>query len=163
MEDTYKIIGPNGNIMIESENMQELRNMLFGKRKRKVANDFVRVFTDDFQELAKKINSLTTFKVLNILLANIDWDGCIRLTQKKIGQILEIKQPQIARAITELEEMNIIKILKEGKNNIYMMNPSIAWKGDDEKNIELKKDYKKKAEDKGFKIVKPHIESIITV
>lgn len=146
----------DGQIMGEYDDIQQLRDMMFGKRKPKVRGDFVRVFTDDFQEMAKRINSLTTLKVRDIFLANIDWDGCIRLSQKKIGEILEIKQQQVGRAIKELEELGIIKIIKEGKNNIYMMNPSIAWKGDDKKNNELTKEYKtakEKAERQGLTVV----------
>jgi CRP-like cAMP-binding protein len=104
--------------------------VIFGSRKKKDRRDFVRVYTEHLEWLAININHLTTRKVLDILLANLDWDGAVRLTQTEIGKKLGIKQQQVARAIKELEKLNVIRCEKAGRGNVYYINDSLAWKGD---------------------------------
>lgn len=104
--------------------------IIFANKKKKDRRDFVRVYTEHLEWLAINIQQFTTRKVLDILLANLDWDGAVRLTQTEIAKKLGVKREQVTRAIKELEELNVVRSEKQGRGNIYHINDSLAWKGD---------------------------------
>jgi uncharacterized membrane protein len=112
-----------------------------GKRRIKDRRDFVKVYGEALEWIAININSITSRKVLDILIANVEYDGCIRITMPEIGKKLGIAKPNIHKAIGELKALNIVKIKKEGKHNVYEINSDIAWKNDEESKNDNKKKF----------------------
>jgi predicted transcriptional regulator len=102
--------------------------VFMGKYRCKERRDFVKVYGEALEWLAINITSLTAMKVLNILIANVDYDGNIRLSMVEIGHKLGMKKQQVNTAIRELADKNIIQIHKTGRGNQYSINPDIAWK-----------------------------------
>ncbi|WP_053104205.1 replication/maintenance protein RepL [Bacillus sp. FJAT-27231] len=80
------------------------------------------------------------YRVLMKLLARLDFENYLRVTQSEIAKELNMKQPNVAKAIKALLEQDIIrKGPKVGNSNTYRLNPYIGHKG---QNIsQTKKEY----------------------
>lgn len=121
-------------------------NVIFmGKKRVRDRRDFVKVYGEALEWLAINITSFTARRVLDILIANVDYDGLIRLKQKDIAEKINTYQANVADAIKELQAKNIISISKDGKTNVYVINSDIAWKNDEDS---------KKANKKKFELIK---------
>ncbi|MFW5804361.1 MAG: helix-turn-helix transcriptional regulator [bacterium] len=99
-----------------------------------------------FEALAKLDLTGTDLKVLLFILARLDYDNFVQITQQNIANLLNIKQPKICKAINKLVKMKILNKEKIGTSNYYMLNAEIAWKGKPEKlnNVIDIRDFNKK-------------------
>ena len=71
-----------------------------------------------------------TYRVLLILLSQLDFENWIQITQKEIAEILEMKKSQVSRAINILEDKEIIlRGPKIGRAYAFRLNPDFGWKG----------------------------------
>ncbi len=71
-----------------------------------------------------------TYRVLLLLLSRLDFENWIQITQKEISEKLEIRKPHISRAISLLEEKEIIlRGPKVGRSYAFRLNPYFGWKG----------------------------------
>ena len=85
-----------------------------------------------------------TYRVLLLLLSQLDFENWIQITQKEISEILEMKKSQVSRAITILEGKEIIlRGPKVGHSYAFRLNPYFGWKGK-VKNLD---DYRRKEHD----------------
>lgn len=77
------------------------------------------------------------YRVFLKLLAKLDFENYLRISQGQLSEELKMKQPSISRAIKGLENLGIIvEGPKAGMHKTYRLNPDIANKGKDrEKNI----------------------------
>ena len=87
-----------------------------------------------YQEAADMIAnwklSLEQYRVFLKLLAKLDFENYLRINQKQMSQELDMKQPNISRALKALEERYIIvEGPRAGLNKTYRLNPYIAHKG----------------------------------
>ena len=106
--------------------------------------------SQDALELLASDRDLTkeSLRVLMFLMARLDFENWIYITQKEMAEILGVKKQNISKAISLLEEKNIIlRGPKLGRSNAFRLNPYFGWKGK-VKNLE---DYRKKEEDQYFK------------
>ena len=70
------------------------------------------------------------YRVFLKLLAKLDFDNYLRISQKQLSQELRMKQPNIARALRALENLEVIvEGPRAGLNKTYRLNPYIAHKG----------------------------------
>ena len=109
--------------------------------------------SQDALELLASDRDLTkeSLRVLMFLMARLDFENWIYITQKEIAEILGLKKQNISKAILLLEEKNIIlKGPKLGRSSALRLNPYFGWKGK-VKNLE---DYRRKEEDHYFKETK---------
>jgi DNA-binding transcriptional ArsR family regulator len=84
------------------------------------------------------------YKVLLLLLARLDFENWIQITQKEIAEKLKMKLPNVSRAISLLEEKSIIlRGPKIGRSYAFRLNPYYGWKG----KVKNLNDYRKKEED----------------
>jgi DNA-binding transcriptional ArsR family regulator len=84
------------------------------------------------------------YKVLLLLLARLDFENWIQITQKEIAEKLKMKLPNVSRAISLLEEKGIIlRGPKIGRSYAFRLNPHYGWKG----KVKNLNDYRKKEED----------------
>ena len=89
-----------------------------------------------------------SLRVLMFLMARLDFENWIQITQKEISEKLGIKRPNISKAVLLLEEKAIIlRGPKLGRSSAFRLNPYFGWKGK-VKNLE---DYRRKEEDQYFK------------
>lgn len=85
------------------------------------------------------------YKVLLLLLARLDFENWIQITQKEIAEKLKMKLPNVSRAITLLEEKGIIlRGPKVGRSYAFRLNPHFGWKG----KVKNLNDYRKKEDDR---------------
>ena len=89
-----------------------------------------------------------SLRVLMFLMARLDFENWIQITQKEISEKLGIKKPNISKAVLLLEEKGIIlRGPKLGRSSAFRLNPYFGWKGK-VKNLE---EYRRKEEDQYFK------------
>ena len=70
------------------------------------------------------------YRVYLKLLAKLDFDNYLRISQKQLSQELRMKQPHVSRALKALENLEVIvEGPRAGLNKTYRLNPYIAHKG----------------------------------
>ena len=97
-------------------------------------------------EILAKDKEITgeTYRVLFLVCARLDFENWVQIPITEIAQALELKQPNVSRAMKVLEEKEIIlRGPKVGRSYAFMLNPNFGWKGK-VKNLE---DYRKRKED----------------
>ena len=87
-------------------------------------------------------------RVLWFIVARLDFENWIQISQQEICKELEIKKQHVSSAIKLLEQKEIIlRGPKVGRSYAFRLNPHFGWKGD-VRNLE---DYRKKQDDKWIK------------
>ncbi len=97
-------------------------------------------------EILAKDKEITgeTYRVLFLVCARLDFENWVQVPVTEIAQELELKQPNVSRAIKVLEEKEIIlRGPKLGRSYVFMLNPEFGWKGK-VKNLD---DYRRDKED----------------
>lgn len=88
------------------------------------------------------------FRVLIFLMARLDFENWIQVTQKEIAEKLNIHKQNVSRAISLLEEKGIIlRGPKVGRSYAFRLNPYFGWKG----KVKNLNDYRNKEHDKWTK------------
>ncbi|GFE72237.1 helix-turn-helix domain-containing protein [Chroococcus sp. FPU101] len=118
--------------------------------------------SQDALELLAKDKDLTgeTLRVLMFLMARLDFENWIQITVTEIGKELELKQPNVSRAILLLEEKGIIlRGPKVGRSYAFRLNPYYGWKG----KVRNLNDYRNKEDDQQRReTLKNHLKAVKT-
>ena len=86
-----------------------------------------------------------TYRVLLLLLSQLDFENWIQITQKEIAETLEIKKQNVSKAVLLLEGKGIIlRGPKIGRTYAFRLNPDFGWKG----KVKNLNDYRNKEHDK---------------
>ncbi len=89
-----------------------------------------------------------SLRVLMFLMARLDFENWIQVTQKEISEKLNIKKPNISKAVSLLEEKGIIlRGPKVGRSYAFRLNPYFGWKG----KVKNLNDYRNKEHDQWTK------------
>ena len=71
-----------------------------------------------------------THRVLWFIGGILDFENWVQLSVTEIAEELELKQPNVSRAIKLLEKKEIIiRGPKVGRSYAFMLNPHFGWKG----------------------------------
>ena len=71
-----------------------------------------------------------SLRILMFLMARLDFENWIQVTQKEICEKLRIKKPNVSKAISLLESKEIIiRGVKIGRSYAFRLNPDFGWKG----------------------------------
>lgn len=88
------------------------------------------------QDTLKKVNAerralgLEGIVVFNALMARLDFENYIQVSQADIASEVDMKRPNVNRAIKRLEELGFIRQgPKVGRSFTYQLHPELAWKG----------------------------------
>ena len=103
--------------------------------------------SQDALELLATDNDLRgeAYKVLLLLMARLDFENWIQITQTEIAEKLKIKLPNVSRAISLLENKQIIlRGPKLGRSYAFRLNPDFGWKG----KVKNLNDYRREEEDR---------------
>ena len=77
------------------------------------------------KELSKE-----SLRILMFLMARLDFENWIQVTQREIVETLGIKKQNVSKAINLLEKKEIIlRGPKLGKSYAFRLNPLFGWKG----------------------------------
>ena len=92
--------------------------------------------------------SKEAFRILMFLMARLDFENWIQVTQKEICEKTNIKKSNVSRGISLLEKKGIIlRGPKIGRSNAFRLNPYFGWKGK-VKNLD---EYRQKEDDQWLK------------
>lgn len=70
------------------------------------------------------------FRVLMALLARLDFENLLIINQAEIAREINIKRPNVNRAIKNLIAIDaLLEGPKVGTNRSYRLNPYFGWKG----------------------------------
>lgn len=102
---------------------------------------YLRLFTGmTFKMAADKDFNLTDHRVFLGLLAYTDFENVIDVTQQTLAEGLSIPKPDLSRSIKKLISKGYIEIFDtKGRQNIYRLNPYVAFKSRG-KNLEALQD-----------------------
>ncbi|WP_280627321.1 hypothetical protein [Arsenophonus nasoniae] len=93
---------------------------------------FERHFTmnqDALKILAKNLTG-EQFKVLMMLLADLEYENYIQVSQIDIANTLEMQKTHVSRGIKALLDIGVIlEGPKIGRSKTYRLNPQFGWKG----------------------------------
>ena len=116
-------------------------------------NGFDRHFSmnqDALDILARELEG-SDFKVLFKLLAVLDYENLIQVSQVEIAKSLGMRPPHVNRSIKHLVSLGcLLEGPKIGRSVSYRLNPSFGWKGSAANH---KKALKDRMDEKGFSVV----------
>jgi len=90
----------------------------------------MRVFTDTLCKVSldKELTG-ADFRVLNVILCGMEFGNKYSQPQTAIAQLLGTSQRNVASSIKKLIAKKLIKVVDNiGRQNIYMVNPALAFK-----------------------------------
>ena len=110
---------------------------------------WVGMFQSALEMLASASLPQEQYRVLMYLMAKLDFDNYLRITQKQVAEALHMRQPNVSRAIKGLIQFDtIIEGPKIGNARTYRLNPRIAHKGKNPQRTVIEYDELKKRKEK---------------
>ena len=91
---------------------------------------YIRSFQEEMIALAadKDFNG-TDLRVFLTIIGNLGYENILSVTQKQIGEQINVQPAEVARAIKKLVKKGYLQVItKIGRQNIYMLNPTISFK-----------------------------------
>jgi DNA-binding transcriptional regulator GbsR (MarR family) len=128
----------------ETDEAERIGFFVYYEDKPKIRNqDFFFMFQKSLELIAKndELNG-ADMRVLMLLLARLDFENYIRVTQKDIAAATKIRQQHVSSALIKLIKLNIIEKVAEGNLRAYRLHPNYAWKGSIQSLKEEKRDRK---------------------
>ena len=84
---------------------------------------------DALRILAKELTG-EQFKVLMLMLADLDYENFIQIAQADIADTLEMQKTNVSRAVRALLDVRVIfERAKVGRSKTYRLNEQFGWKG----------------------------------
>ncbi|HDR2728625.1 TPA: hypothetical protein QCJ53_004557 [Enterobacter roggenkampii] len=116
---------------VNSDTGEVLDGVLVWMPKKRVS-PFERHFTmnqDALKILANKLN-YEQFRVLMMLMADLDYENYIQITQQDIANSLDMQKSNVSRAVKGLLDLQIVlEGPKVGRSKTYRLNEQFGWKG----------------------------------
>ena len=92
--------------------------------------DHIRVFSEPLLTLA--IDGELTgqdWRVLAVCLSEMQFENILDISQSELANLLQVKQQHISQSMKKLIALGCLRIEdKRGKQNIYLVNPYLAFK-----------------------------------
>ena len=139
-------------------------NLVYGKKlyqnKKIYGGGWMAFYQESLANIAKMGLTGEQHNVFLSMLSKLDFENYIRISQEDLAKELNIRQPQVARAIKKLLEKDIIlQGPRAGLCKTYILNPNVGIKGRQKKNklidyAEKKAQYEKEKSEKEQKKAK---------
>lgn len=99
--------------------------------KPKLAEDWLMVMQEALVAVAQDRDlGWEAGRVLMLLMGRVDFENYVRLPQKEIGELLDMKAPHVSRAVATLVERKLLlKGPKVSGSWTYRLNSQVAWRG----------------------------------
>ena len=103
---------------------------VFAKPGKYLKDDYARYFMSEILSLAvDKDFSGNDLRVLLAILANLDYDNILNISQQKLADQLNIDRSAIGKSIKKLISKGYLQVIDTaGRQNIYQFNPHIAFR-----------------------------------
>ena len=112
-------------------------NITLGKKKRPNMPDFTMMFHATGMMVVKEI-SPASLSVFWLFLCKLPYSNHIGINQDTIAEETTLSIASVKRAVKELKEKKLIISYadqQDGRRLVYMINPVIAWRGDNIKRM----------------------------
>lgn len=104
--------------------------LFYPKRQNGFRQGWVAMSQDAMLELAKAGLGAQDWQVLAVVLAKLDFENYLVLSQAEIGEAIDMKAPNVSAAIKRLEGLGVLmRGPKAGRSSTFRLNPSFGWKG----------------------------------
>ena len=102
----------------------------FPIKNKNLGKDWIALYQQAISAIADMNLPNEQYRVFLKLLSKVDFENFLRVSQQNIADELNMKQPNVAKAIKALCEKNIIvEGPRAGLNKTYRLNPYIGYKG----------------------------------
>ena len=102
----------------------------FPLKENHLGKDWLAVYQNALSIIADEKLTYEEYRVFLKLLSKVDFENYLRVSQKEIADELNMKQPNVARAMKGLKSRDIIvEGPRAGLNKTYRLNPYVAHKG----------------------------------
>lgn len=104
--------------------------MFYPKRQNGFGRGWVAMSQSAMLELAKSGLGAQDWQVLAVVLAKLDFENFLLLSQSDIGKELGMKAPNVSAAVKRLEGLGVLlRGPKAGRSSTFRLNPQFGWKG----------------------------------
>ena len=103
---------------------------VFTQTKRYLKHEYIRFFQAEMISAAndRDLNG-TDLRVLITALGNLGYDNKLIISHAKLGEQIGIKQQEVTKSFKKLVNKGYIEVVDTiGRQNVYMFNPSVAFK-----------------------------------
>ena len=140
--------------LMEQDGKNALVNVnVFNKQKGSIQEPYLMVIQSAEHLLVQRLNK-SEYQVFGFMRSLSQWNNQINVDIKIIAASIGMSDRTVKSAISKLEELNVIKIIKsplDARRNVYEINPQSSWKGnaDEYKKIMSRFGYEPKRLKKG--------------
>lgn len=128
--DRAKATASIAQIDLETGEMLEGSIVLIPKKKKIEFHEGWVAMAQPAMQMFAQIKSLEAQRALWALLARLDYENYILVNQSEIAEELDMKRPNLSRAMKYLVDQQILLAgPKVGRCSTYRFNPSMGWKG----------------------------------
>jgi len=111
------------------QNNNALSQLAADEKKRKNSKErFVMVEQTALWRLTQQFTTIYEYQFLNYLMEKMNQTNAVMVSQKTLMKVLGAGRTSVHRTIQKLEHLQVIKIVKIGTANCYIINSDIAWK-----------------------------------
>jgi hypothetical protein len=104
--------------------------VFYPKRRNGFAAGWVAMAQEPLMKLAQADLGAEAMRVLFALLAKLDFENWLHVSHATLGKQLNIKRPNVSRAVARLvEEGALLPGPRVGNSTTYRLNPAYGWKG----------------------------------
>lgn len=139
--------------MVDTET-GELVYIAIQAKSKHITGGFVMAMQEGFAQIARMGLTGEQLSVFMHMFSKMDFENYLIISQKDIAKDLNLKQPNVSRAVKKLVEKGIIhEGPKAGTNKTYRLDPQFGYKGR-AKNIDTtKREIAKMAREKGLTVI----------
>ncbi len=103
---------------------------LFTVPNKYLKSNYIRSFQDEMTELAiDRSLTGTDLRILLAIMGNLGYDNIFSLSQKELGEIVQIDKVEISKTFKKLCSKGYLKPVKKiGRQNVYIFNPNVVFK-----------------------------------
>ncbi len=103
---------------------------VFEKPNKYLKDQYARCFLDEMADIATdKTLTGTDYRVLLAIISNLEYNNKINVSQSELSLKLNIKRPEVTKSIKKLISKHYLQVVDTiGRRNVYMLNPSVAFK-----------------------------------
>ena len=105
-----------------------VEKMIADKKKKNSKDRFVMLEQGVIWRLTQQFTSIHEYAFFNYLMEKMNQTNSVMVSQKLLMKILGTSRQTIHKTVSRLEYLNIIKIIKIGTANCYVVNSDIVWK-----------------------------------
>ena len=103
---------------------------LISANQKYLKEDYVRFFQGDMKDLANdKTPDGQDLRITLAIISNLSYDNILNLSHRELAEQVGIQRPNVTKTFNKLVKKGYLQIIgKQGQQNVYMFNPSIAFK-----------------------------------